>query len=290
MPQFAPTFNAFTLFFFATTAILPRLALANNRSYIESCGAAYYNTSIYTCYNGDFLCPIISGEPTLPCGSACYSPCMYACTSNTLSLLPPETGVFTLTASNAYAPFDGLEIQASGEHFYIGLDAPSTYCPQPPLNSTQCAELGGTNTSLYNGGMAAISPGGQDTYWDPSGAMSFTVPHEEGVFPDGAYTYSRVYEGGCYFGPNSEMLTACPVDPDQVLDRMSGEGKRGVLKKKLTQELAWGKGRTVYKRQYGSLWQVFARLPGVQFSGDCVDFYAKVHQEAEGTIGAFEYI
>jgi hypothetical protein len=31
----------------------------------------------YTCYDGNFLCPKINGDPTLRCGSACYLPGMY---------------------------------------------------------------------------------------------------------------------------------------------------------------------------------------------------------------------
>lgn len=35
--------------------------------------------SQYTCYDGDFLCPVLNGVPTLKCGQDCYLPDMYSC-------------------------------------------------------------------------------------------------------------------------------------------------------------------------------------------------------------------
>ncbi|KAL8750693.1 MAG: hypothetical protein Q9199_006903 [Rusavskia elegans] len=42
------------------------------------CGPAYYAPDQYICY-GDFLCPILDGEPTLQCGGACYLETLYSC-------------------------------------------------------------------------------------------------------------------------------------------------------------------------------------------------------------------
>ena len=42
-----------------------------------ACGDAFYSKSKYTCYDGDFLCPIIDGKPTLRCNEDCYLPSMY---------------------------------------------------------------------------------------------------------------------------------------------------------------------------------------------------------------------
>ncbi|KAK3117370.1 hypothetical protein LTR53_001360 [Teratosphaeriaceae sp. CCFEE 6253] len=51
---------------------------------LKPCGEAYYLTSQYTCYDGDFLCPVLDGAPTLRCGPACYSPAMYGCSDGEL--------------------------------------------------------------------------------------------------------------------------------------------------------------------------------------------------------------
>ncbi len=62
---------------------------------LQACGDAFYHPSSvsllaqdfseradpsaqYTCYESNFLCPIIDGEPTLKCGDSCYLPNMYS--------------------------------------------------------------------------------------------------------------------------------------------------------------------------------------------------------------------
>ena len=47
-------------------------------------------TAQYTCYDTDFLCPILDGEPTLRCGPDCYLPSMYSCDDG--ELVHPPTG------------------------------------------------------------------------------------------------------------------------------------------------------------------------------------------------------
>ena len=36
------------------------------------------NAEQYTCYDTDFLCPVLNDEPTLRCGLDCYLPSMYS--------------------------------------------------------------------------------------------------------------------------------------------------------------------------------------------------------------------
>lgn len=64
---------------------------------LRSCGSAYYVPSRYTCYPGDLLCPTFNGEPTLPCGPACYEAGIYGCSDGELtqslpSLAPGSSG------------------------------------------------------------------------------------------------------------------------------------------------------------------------------------------------------
>lgn len=107
--------------------------------------------------------------------------------------------------------------------------------------------------SYTNTKQAVVVPGGQQTYWQNNGALAFTQAHSAATY-NLSYYGSSVFEGGAYFGPNNEQLTACP----------SGDS--------------------------GSVWQVFARLAGLTFADDCVDFYAVVHDEPSGTLGAWQYV
>lgn len=45
----------------------------------------------YTCYDENFLCPVLDGKPTLRCGPDCYLPEAYSCTDDKL-VFPPVTG------------------------------------------------------------------------------------------------------------------------------------------------------------------------------------------------------
>ena len=44
---------------------------------LQPCGEAWYLPSMYTCYDTNFLCPVINGTPTLRCGPDCYLTSMY---------------------------------------------------------------------------------------------------------------------------------------------------------------------------------------------------------------------
>src|ERR1700761_2990603 len=55
----------------------------------------------YTCYDGDFLCPILDGKPTLRCGPACYLPDMYSCSNGELEYHQTSTASSTPPSSSA---------------------------------------------------------------------------------------------------------------------------------------------------------------------------------------------
>lgn len=44
---------------------------------LQLCGDVWYLPSMYTCYDTNFLCPVINGTPTLRCGPDCYLTSMY---------------------------------------------------------------------------------------------------------------------------------------------------------------------------------------------------------------------
>jgi len=57
---------------------------------LVSCGDQPYYPSQYTCFDDQFLCPIISGERYLRCGADCYSVSEYSCVGTTLNLRDTE--------------------------------------------------------------------------------------------------------------------------------------------------------------------------------------------------------
>lgn len=93
-------------------------------------------------------------------------------------------------------------------------------------------------------------PGGQITYWQDNGALTFSQAHSAATYNLSAYG-SSVYQDGGYYGPRNEQLIACPTE---------------------------------------GVWQVFAQLAGLVFESDCVGFHAVAHGVPEGTIGAWEYV
>ena len=103
---------------------------------------------------------------------------------------------------------------------------------------------------------SAIVPGGQATYIHTNGALAYTVPHS-GAEPNLLSTSTTAYDGdvgGGYFGPGGVSWLACPA------------------------------GNST------SVWQVFADVPSVAFASTCVGFDALVHEQPQGTTGAWEYI
>ncbi|KAF2222250.1 glycogen debranching enzyme [Elsinoe ampelina] len=60
-------------------AALATAAAQRDPTGLRDCGFARYYQNEYTCYDGDFLCPIVSGKPTLRCGPDCYDPTVYSC-------------------------------------------------------------------------------------------------------------------------------------------------------------------------------------------------------------------
>lgn len=69
------------------TAVLAAVPVDPN---LKPCGDAYYYPSKYTCYDTDFLCPVLSEGPTLRCGPDCYLPSMYSCDNGHL-VYPPTS-------------------------------------------------------------------------------------------------------------------------------------------------------------------------------------------------------
>jgi len=177
------------------------------------CGDANYDPTQYVCYNNNFLCPIISGEPLSYCSGACYSKFMYACSNNALVQLPtvPSGTPFTLTASNPTIAVDGKPVTAGGLHLTIG-GTTASFCPTqvgtscPPGNITAFLASGGTFA------MDVEVPGGQQGYLDPFWNLGYTQAHSASIPPGSLTTGFAAYEGGGFVNLNGNGWgwVACP--------------------------------------------------------------------------------
>ena len=83
--------------------ITVRCAVAPVDKNLRPCGEAYYLPSQYSCYNGDFLCPVLNGEALLRCGHACYRPEMYSCNDGGLTYPPTPGGSGSAIGSSSTA-------------------------------------------------------------------------------------------------------------------------------------------------------------------------------------------
>merc|ERR1712093_15759 len=68
---------------------------------LQACGDAFYSPSEYTCYDSDFLCPVLDGEPTLRCGPDCYLPENYSCSEGRLVFAPSSADSGSPTTSGS---------------------------------------------------------------------------------------------------------------------------------------------------------------------------------------------
>ena len=216
------------------------------------------NTLQYVCYNGNFLCPIINGEPLKYCNGACYSGFMYTCTGNALAQLPELPGgtPFTLTVSNPRLPIiDGKPINACGLHWQIG-GKTCSYCPD--VVGSACPP--GTYTAMMTpGAMDVEVPGGQQVYLGPFWNVAYTQAHSANIPPGSVVGSLKAYQQGGLINLNDDAQgwVACPP-------RASGGG--------------------------GDIWNLVAKN-GTNAEGltSCTGINLAVHELASGTIAAWQY-
>ncbi|KAK0120317.1 hypothetical protein ONS95_011723 [Cadophora gregata] len=92
--------------------------------------------------------------------------------------------IFTLTTFNPNGLLHNQKIQASGQAFYLGLDAPTTYCPT--LVDPNCPNATDTIVAGALSAMWVEVPGGQQTFVRSEGSIGYTQAHSASV-PTGAY-------------------------------------------------------------------------------------------------------
>lgn len=69
----------------------------------------------YTCYDGDFLCPILDSEPTLRCGPDCYLPSMYSCSADELVYPPTGSASPPISPTSSSAPISSTSSSVACE-------------------------------------------------------------------------------------------------------------------------------------------------------------------------------
>ncbi|CZT07700.1 uncharacterized protein RAG0_13055 [Rhynchosporium agropyri] len=92
--------------------------------------------------------------------------------------------IFTLKTYAPGSPLDNQVIQASGQAFYLGLAAPTTYCPE--IVEPFCPDTDETIIAGVMGGMYVNVPGGQQIFVRVDGSIGYTQAHSASV-PAGAY-------------------------------------------------------------------------------------------------------
>jgi hypothetical protein len=83
---------------------------------LKPCGEAFYYPDKYTCYPGNFLCPILDGVPTLKCGEDCYLPSMYGCSNGELVYPPPSASASTSAAPSSSSAASTCEETPTVQH------------------------------------------------------------------------------------------------------------------------------------------------------------------------------
>ncbi|KAH7410561.1 hypothetical protein BKA64DRAFT_357478 [Cadophora sp. MPI-SDFR-AT-0126] len=155
--------------------------------------------------------------------------------------------VFTLTTFNPNGPLNGQKIQASGQAFYLGLDRPTTYCPE--INGLVCPNATETVLAGALSAMYVNVPGGQQTYVRSAGSLGYTQAHSASV-PAGAY------RGGFV---NVTISTDCEADVNVFTWKDPDELTEGVLA--CPDVPSYMENIATY--------QIFARTPGFNLT-DCV--------------------
>ncbi|KAJ7622323.1 carbohydrate binding-domain-containing protein [Roridomyces roridus] len=110
---------------------------------LMNCGSSMYFPSQYTCFDDNFLCPIVNNEVYVRCGPACYSVKQYTCSSNTLQ--PYVSGQPTTLEKCGSTQFDPAK--------NVCLDN-SQLCPIMQGNVTLFCYGAGTCYSPYQSGCA----------------------------------------------------------------------------------------------------------------------------------------
>ncbi|KAI1636092.1 hypothetical protein F4809DRAFT_650741 [Biscogniauxia mediterranea] len=65
------------------------------------CGSSRYSINTHTCYNGNFLCPVVDKRRTLRCGNSCYLPQKYTCNDGALQEVDTPDSIIDLPSEGS---------------------------------------------------------------------------------------------------------------------------------------------------------------------------------------------
>ncbi|KAF9880691.1 hypothetical protein CkaCkLH20_01733 [Colletotrichum karsti] len=173
---------------------------------------------------------------------------------------------YTLTAhAPANRAIHGARINASGRRLLVGLDAPSSYCPDLP--HIVCPA--GTSTTVDEDltHLRVSTPGGQAIYVAPDGVVSYTAAHSA-YMPPGSTTK------GFYA---KTMASSCSAERTEMLDFLSVDGADKGLFACPNPDLA------------GTWVLVAAGRESRALKGDCVVLEGLELRRSEVEIGAWQY-
>ncbi|GAB1312690.1 Endo-1,3(4)-beta-glucanase 1 carbohydrate binding domain-containing protein [Madurella fahalii] len=180
---------------------------------IAFCGNAPYYPSEYTCY-GTTLCPRLDGQPTLPCGGACYSPDMYQCRDGQLQLLPAadaNSPPFKLEVHSSNPDLNLRQAEVCNLQFHVGADAQTcVYCYNAPPQYV-CSSYQNKTVLLASGSMSVDVPGGQVWFVDPEDGRLRTTAGGKGGGSDREHAGEGVtiYQEGYFACDGSSHWLAC---------------------------------------------------------------------------------
>ncbi|RDL30331.1 Glycogen debranching enzyme [Venustampulla echinocandica] len=114
---------------------------------LQQCGEQFYYPSNYTCFDGNFLCPIEDRTPTLKCGGGCYLPDRYSCQDNNLVSSPTSNGQPTTNSTtgiecNTTATRLYLSSPPYDNYFYSDCHAQSQVVVTTPLSDSNLTVIG----------------------------------------------------------------------------------------------------------------------------------------------------
>jgi len=122
---------------------------------LQTCGAARYFASEYSCFGNQTLCPVMYNLPSIPCAGAggCYAPQMFSCAGGRLETLPAASTPFTLTAHGTRPTYQNLTVKACGGFLAIGANARQCTSCTGAGPGVQCASYGNKAVLLPSGEM-----------------------------------------------------------------------------------------------------------------------------------------
>ncbi|KAE8447211.1 hypothetical protein EG329_011042 [Mollisiaceae sp. DMI_Dod_QoI] len=150
--------------------LLPGLSLgqATANESLRACGEAYYHPSKYTCYDTNFLCPVLSGQPTVKCGEDCYLPSMYSCTNNHL-VYPPSNNNSTSQCSTEATTLH-LSSPPYENYFYSDCNSATQVVVTSPLSDSNLTIIGPRVIVAWPAGNSGIV-----AYFQPENGVNGTL-------------------------------------------------------------------------------------------------------------------